>query len=370
MGEFNDQFENRKKDHLQWSLSAQTQTEQFREFDQIQLIPEALPDLDLEGVSTAASFLGKELSMPIFISSMTAGHKDSLQINRQLALFSERKKVMMGVGSQRRELQDPEARQEWKAIRKLAPKALLLGNLGISQAIRTPLDQIRGLVENLEAQALFIHLNSLQECLQREGTPFFRGGWKALEKICAEVGVPVVVKEVGCGISAETAQRLMETGVRAIDVSGAGGTHWGRVETLRYGENEIGKIIGESFADWGLSTVESLMSAKSAGQTEVWASGGVRNGVEAMKLLSLGAEFVGMARPWLLALNKNEESADFHLADEKTGSESLDLLFFRLQKELQIALFCTGCASVDELRKKKVWKWKNRSQMYSKDSRN
>ncbi len=174
----------------------------------------------------------------------------------------------------------------------------------------------------------------------------------ALEKICAQVGVPVIVKEVGCGISTETSRRLSEAGVTAIDVSGAGGTHWGRIETLRYKDDEIGKEIGESFSDWGVSTVESLLNAKEANVScQIWASGGVRNGVEAMKLLSLGAHFIGMARPWLLAMN------------------DLDRFALRLQRELQIALFCTGCANVDDLKKKKVWKWKNRSQKPLRDSR-
>lgn len=369
MDEFNYQFESRKKDHLQWSLSSQAQAESFREFDQIQLIPEALPDLNLEEVSTRSSFVGQSFSMPIFISSMTAGHKDSLAINRQLALLSQRKQILMGVGSQRRELQDQNAGQEWKEIRKQAPKSFLIGNLGLSQVIQTPLSDIHRLLENLQAQALFVHLNSLQECLQKEGTPFFRGGLKALEKLCKELNVPVIVKEVGCGISKETSRRLMETGVAAIDVSGAGGTHWGRIETLRYGENEAGKEIGESFADWGLSTVESLINAKEAGgDFSVWASGGVRNGVEAMKLLSLGADFVGMARPWLLAMHQTNDHSQFQLLKDEKCAENLDRLSDRFQRELQIALFCTGCASLSDLKKKKVWQWKNRSQTFSKDS--
>lgn len=371
MDEFNYQFESRKKDHLQWSLSSQAQSESFREFEQIQLIPEALPDLNLQDVSTRTTFVGHEFSMPLFISSMTAGHKDSTAINAQLARLSQRKQIIMGVGSQRRELQDPNARQEWKEIRKQAPSAFLIGNLGLSQVIQTPISEIQKLIENLQAQALFVHLNSLQECLQKEGTPSFRGGWKALENVCKHLGVPVIIKEVGCGISLETARRLMETGVIAVDVSGAGGTHWGRIETLRYSENEVGKEIGESFADWGLSTVESLLNAKEAGEDfPVWASGGVRNGVEAMKLLSLGADFVGMARPWLLALHQVDAQLRFQLLNEEKCEESLDRLATRLQRELQIALFCTGCANLSDLKKKKVWQWKNRSQMFSKASRN
>ncbi len=370
MDEFNYQFENRKQDHLQWSLSSHAQSESFREFDQIQLIPEALPEMNLAEVTTRTSFLGRELSMPIFISSMTAGHADSFAINRELALLSQRKQIMMGVGSQRRELKDAEAGKEWKEIRKLAPQALLMGNLGLSQAIETSITEVRRLVENLEAQALFIHLNSLQECLQKEGTPNFRGGWLALEKLCSQIGVPVIVKEVGCGISPQTSRRLSEAGVTAIDISGAGGTHWGRVETLRYNEDDIGKEIGESFADWGLSTVDSLLSAKEANVScQVWASGGVRNGLEAMKLMSLGAEFVGMARPWLLAMSETADQLKFKMSAGDKCADNLDRLAIRFQRELQIALFCTGSANVNELKRKKVWKWKNLSRKHSRDSR-
>ena len=367
MNEFNLEFENRKQDHLQWSLSSKAQAESLREFDQIQLIPEALPELDLEDVTTTTTFLHHEISMPIFISSMTAGHKESLQINRELALLSERKKIMMGVGSQRRELTDHESSREWKEIRKLAPKAILLGNLGLSQIIDSPISNIQRLIENLEAQALFVHLNALQECLQKEGTPQFRGGLNALEKLCAQLKVPVIVKEVGCGISAATAKRLSSVGIYAIDISGAGGTHWGRVETLRYTHEEAGREIGESFSDWGMSTVDSLLSALEAQvNCQLWASGGVRNGVEAMKMLALGAEFVGMARPWLLCLSQQEQ---FQLLDPETCAQNLDRFADRLKKELAIAMFCTGVAHKNELKTKKVWKWKNRSQTYSKDFR-
>lgn len=367
MNDFSFQFENRKQDHLQWSLSHRAQSETFREFDQIQLIPEALPDLDFQEVSTRTYFLNHELSMPIFISSMTAGHKDSFKINRELALLSQRKKIMMGVGSQRRELTDPESSREWRDIRKLAPQAVLLGNLGLSQIIDTPISSIMRLVENLEAQGLFIHLNPLQECLQKEGTPQFRGGLAAIEKLCSRLSVPVVVKEVGCGISPETAKRLSDVGVHAIDVSGAGGTHWGRIETLRYADNEIKKNVGQSFSDWGLSTVDSLIGINDANVScQLWASGGVRNGVEAMKLMALGAQFVGLARPWLLCLS---ESDHFQLLNTEVCSQNLDRFADQIQNELQIALFCTGCAHGNELKLKKVWKWKNRSLTHSRDSR-
>jgi len=371
MDESNTQFEKRKKDHLQWSLSPQAQSESLRDFNQIQLIPEALPDQNLEQVSTRTSFLNHPLSMPIFISSMTAGHKDSLELNRDLALLSQRKQILMGVGSQRRELKDSQASREWQEIRKEAPKAVLVGNLGLSQAIETPMSEIRRLVDNLEAQALFIHLNALQECLQMEGTPQFKGGWETLEKICKEVGVPVIVKEVGCGMSGPTALRLSELGVAAVDVSGAGGTHWGRVETLRYSQNDLARQIGESFSDWGLSTVESLLQGKEARlRCQLWASGGVRNGVEAMKLLSLGADMVGVARPWMMSLGSASPTGEFKKLPTEKAAMQLDFLAARFQKELQIALFCTGCSDLKDLKQKKVWKWKSPSLRSLKDFQN
>ncbi len=344
MSESPQQFEKRKADHIRIALDPRSQAEGLSGLRDIQLLHEALPDFNFKEVDCSTSFFSRKLSAPFFISSMTAGHENAAAINSCLAKLSADKQILMGVGSQRRELSDPAAHQEWKQVRARAPKALLLGNLGITQVIAAPISQIQAMVESLEAEALFIHLNSLQECLQPEGTPDFRGGEKAIEALVKNLSIPVVIKEVGCGFSQQTLKRIYDLGIYAVDVSGLGGTHWGRVEGLRSQETDILFQVAQTFENWGLSTVQSLLNAKQINENyTVWASGGVRDGLQAAKLLALGSNMVGIAQPWLKAAMQGESAtADFY---EKT------LL------ELKISMFCTGVQKLEDFRTKKVWKW-------------
>lgn len=348
MSESSTQFEKRKQDHIRIALDPRSQVEGLSGLDKVQLIHEALPNLNFKEVDPSTSFFSgkhqRPLSAPFFISSMTAGHEMAPEINSRLAQISAEKQILMGVGSQRRELADVGARQEWKQVRKQAPKALLLGNLGIAQVIRTPVSQVQDLIDSLEAEALFIHLNPLQECLQPEGTPEFRGGYEALEALVKNLSVPVVVKEVGCGFSKETLQRLYNLGVHAVDVSGLGGTHWGRVEGYRSEKTELLFKVAQTFENWGLSTVDSLLSANEISEKKsVWVSGGVRDGLQAAKLLAMGADMVGLAQPWLKAA--------------LAGPEAVSELYEKLLLELKIAMFCTGVKDIAEFKTKRVWKW-------------
>lgn len=268
---------------------------------------------------------------------MTAGHKEGVGINQTLAEAAQIRGWPMGVGSQRRELLDTKASDEWKRIRKRAPNVMFMSNIGITQVISTPIKHIRKLIDHLEAQALIVHLNPLQEALQQEGTPLFKGSWDALSKLCREVTIPVIAKEVGSGISVSTAKRLLDLGVRVIDVAGRGGTHWGRVEGLRARiQNPMIYEMSLAFGDWGQSTVESVYRiCQSLPKVTVWASGGIRSGVDAAKLLALGARGVGLATPLLQAALQS--------------LESLLNLMQRLEQELKIALFCLGAKSPLEL---------------------
>lgn len=344
MSESSQQFEKRKQDHIRIALDPRSQTEGLSGLDQVQLIHEALPDMNFKEVDPSTSFFSRKLSAPFFVSSMTAGHEKAPEINSRLAQLSAEKQILMGVGSQRRELVDSEARREWQAVRKTAPKALLLGNLGIAQVIRTPVDQIQGLVESLEAEALFIHLNSLQECLQPEGTPDFHGGYVAIETVAKKLQIPVIVKEVGCGFSKETLTRLYDLGIYAVDVSGLGGTHWGRVEGFRSEKEELLFQVAQTFGTWGLSTVQSVLNAKEVSEKiPVWASGGVRDGLQTAKLLAMGSEMVGIAQPWLKAALE--------------GPEAVGQLYEKLLLEVKIAMFCTGVQKIADFKTKRVWKW-------------
>jgi isopentenyl-diphosphate delta-isomerase len=275
---------------------------------------------------------------------MTAGHVDALNLNLRFALAAEKRGWAMGVGSQRRELTDPKAAQEWKFIREKAPNTLLFGNIGIAQVITSSVRDIQTLVDNLKARALFVHLNPLQECLQPEGTPQFKNGFAKLKELCRELSVPVIVKEVGCGISGSTFKRLQDTGVKAVDVAGLGGTHWGRLEGERSEKSSPQAIAAQTFSHWGLSTVESLLEGKySLVNYQLWASGGVRSGLDAAKLFAIGAEKVGFAQPLLkAALHSDAE---------------LVRTMEQFEYELKIALFCTGSKTVQELRERRPWRW-------------
>lgn len=339
-----ERFETRKADHLRLAMDPSVQIGGDNDFSRIHLVHEALPNLNFSEIDLSTDLLGLKLSSPFFISSMTAGHKNGIAINQTLALAAEKANWLMGVGSQRKELTNPEAHQEWKQLRKVAPRAKLVGNLGIAQLIQSTTDEVQKLVDSLEAVAMFIHLNPLQECLQPEGTPQFRGGLEAIETLVRALKVPVIVKEVGCGMSQPTIKRLADAGVAAIDVSGFGGTHWGRIEGLR-AESSIQKQAAETFASWGISTVQSLMSAMDADvDCEIWASGGVRNGLDAAKLLAVGAKAVGVAQPLLEAALLSQDA--------------LMTKMQVLEHELKIAMFCTGTSRVSDLSSKRVWVWK------------
>lgn len=257
----------------------------------------------------------------------------------------------MGVGSQRRDLEGKsglnELKDEWKSLRKDVPSLVLFANIGISQIISAPIAQLRRLVDELEAQALAVHANALQEVLQPEGTPRFQGCLEALKRVCSEIGVPVILKETGCGFSRSTLTRLASVGIAAIDVSGLGGTHWGRIEGSRAAQSEAGWVQAQAartYANWGEPTADSVLAARQGlSGVEIWASGGVRSGLDAAKLIALGADRIGYAQPALQAAIE--------------GPEQLRKWMELQEYELRVALFCTGSASPKALRgKEKAWR--------------
>lgn len=343
----NKQFEARKRDHIRLSLSESNQATGESGLDRILLVHEALPDLNFKDVQIQQTSLKKKFATPFLISSMTGGHDHSSKLNSLLAKASQERGWRMGVGSQRKELKDPAAAQEWREIRKVAPKVSLLGNLGIAQLIQTKTDAVEKLVEALEADAMIIHLNALQEALQPEGTTDFKGGWKALERLAKALSVPVIVKETGCGFSKATLKLLKNTGVKAVDVSGLGGTHWGRIEGERAGQNSVQAEAAKTLANWGISTVDSVLDAVDIrAKFEIWASGGVRSGLDAAKLLAMGANTVGFAKPVLEAA-MDGEGALLHRMSV-------------FEYELKTVLFCTGSKNIADLGLKKVWKWRSK----------
>ncbi|GIL17336.1 MAG: isopentenyl-diphosphate delta-isomerase [Oligoflexia bacterium] len=339
------QFESRKKDHIRIALDQKSQAVGLSGLERVHLTPDSLPEINFKDVEISTSFFLHKMESPFFISSMTAGHQDSLQINIRLAKMAQEKKWAMGVGSQRKELDCAEASSEWRKVRKEAPNAALIGNLGLAQVIQTKTEDIRRLIDNLEAIALFIHLNPLQECIQKEGTPEFKGGLAAIQRLVKELQVPILIKEVGSGLSTRTLEKLKDSGIFAADVAGLGGTHWGRVEGYRAQPGEMVYEASQTFSDWGISTAEALILGKKLNPPfELWASGGVRSGLDGAKLLAIGAQKVGIAQPLMRA------AVD--------GEEQLKAVMDRFDFELKTALFCCGCRNINELQTQEVWTWK------------
>jgi isopentenyl-diphosphate delta-isomerase len=306
-------------------------------FDALRLRHRALPEINLDEVDSSVSFLGKKLSFPLLISSMTGGDHDLLRrVNRNLAEAAERCGVAMGVGSQRVMFTRPEARASFD-LRPVAPNALLFANLGAVQLNKGfGIPECNAAVDLLHADALYLHLNPLQEAVQPEGDTCFRGLADRIGDVARDLPVPVMVKEIGCGLGLPDAELLFARGIRFLDVAGSGGTSWSRIEHHRRQE-VLPDDLGLLFQDWGIPTplaLQELAPLRARGAV-LLASGGIRNALDMVKALLLGASLVGMAKPFL---EPALQSADAVVA----RIESLRLAF-------RTALFLLGCRSLREL---------------------
>ena len=332
-------FEKRKQDHIELALMQVNQADELNTFDSVTLIHEALPDLDFNDIDIAGMRFGRAVAKPFMVGSMTAGHRDAVDINRNLVEACAVAGWAMGVGSQRRELTDLDSARDWQPLRLAFPNVSLFSNIGIAQLISTPLSRIQALTDALQADALIIHCNPLQECIQPEGTPAFKGCWQALADLVKALPLPVVVKETGCGFSRSTLTRLNGMGVAAVDVSGLGGTHWGRIEGHRAVDEPVRQQASVTFRNWGINTVQSVCDAASLDHSfEIWGSGGVRHGLDAAKLFALGATTVSFAKPMLqAALN---------------STEHVLLVMKSIEYELNVAMFCTGSRVLQDLKEK------------------
>ncbi|MEO5969244.1 MAG: type 2 isopentenyl-diphosphate Delta-isomerase [Bdellovibrionia bacterium] len=337
------QFEKRKADHIQHSLEAKNQAEGQNGLDRVHLVHEALPDLNFDEIDISTICIGKRLKTPFFVSGMTAGHADAPAINQLLASACESRGWAMGVGSQRRDLESlREATSgEWVQFRKSYQNLFLIGNLGISQVIRASVADIQKVTDLLEVDMLAVHTNALQEILQPEGTPQFKGCLKAIQRLGLQLRVPLLLKETGCGFSSSTLKKVSKMKLAAVDISGLGGTHWGRIEGARAEPRSLQALASQTFANWGESTVSSVIAGKKAlpKKIELWATGGVRNGLDAAKLIALGAKRIGYAKPALEAALK--------------GEKALHQWMEQQEFELKVALFCTGSLTPAILRKRK-----------------
>jgi isopentenyl-diphosphate delta-isomerase len=326
----------RKKEHLEICLDTENvSSHSSTGLDRYRFIHNALPELDLDEIDVGTTFLGKKLRAPILISSMTGGFDLARKVNRNLAAAAQELGIAMGVGSQRVAIEEPAAVDSFQ-VRDVAPDILLLGNLGAVQLnFGYSIDQCRRAVEMIGADALILHLNVLQEALQPEGNRNFKGLTEKIATVCRELKVPVVVKEVGNGISVEVAKRLHGAGVAAIDIAGKGGTAWSAVEAQR--ATQQGKPYSRTFTDWGIPTEEALVGVRAAlPQIQLVASGGIRSGLDIAKSVALGADLAAFGQPLLAAaLESPREVVKF-----------IDGIIH----ELKVAMLCVGAANLQSLR--------------------
>ena len=298
----------RKNDHIKINVNENVNSSNTTGLEKFRLIHNALPEINYSDISTSTTFLNRKLRFPLLISSMTGGSKNAALINERLATAAHTFHLAMGVGSQRIGLENPERMNSFK-VRKFAPKILLFANLGAVQLnYGIEVDDCKRVVDAIEADALFLHLNPLQEILMADGDKDFGGLLPKMENVCKNLHVPVFCKEVGWGIGAQLAQKLIDAGVSGIDVAGAGGTSWSEVEKYRMND-PIGSEVAGAFRFWGIPTADCLVEIrKNDKNIPLIASGGIKNGIDILKCLALGADMAGIARGILTSAMDSEKA--------------------------------------------------------------
>lgn len=331
-------IEQRKRDHIEIVLSGSARHSASAGFDGIAFEHDALPELSFDAIDVSTRFLGKTLKLPYLASSMTGGPADSDRINLAIAEAAEQCGFAMGVGSQRIALSGGKSHGLDRRLRDHAPTIPIFANLGAVQLVKgMGLDEARRAIEEIGADALILHLNPIQEVLQKDGDHDWRGVTKAIADLVLKLPAPVIVKEVGFGISVDVARRLVECGVGAIDVAGAGGTSWAVVEGRR-APDQATHDLGELFRDWGIPTVQAVSSLRDQfPDLPLIASGGVRHGLDAAKAIRLGADLVGQAAALLSPAMHGTEAVIAHVE------------FFA--RALRLACFATGSKNLRALRK-------------------
>jgi isopentenyl-diphosphate delta-isomerase len=327
----------RKEEHLRICLEEDVRSQGLATgLERYRFVHQALPELDLDQVDLHTAFLDRELHAPLLISSMTGGTQPAKAINRHLAEAAQALGVGMCVGSQRAALEDASWSETYR-VRDRAPDVLLLANLGAVQLNTSyTVDHCQRAVDMIEADALILHLNPLQEALQPDGDTRFSGLLRKIERVCQALSVPVVVKEVGYGLSKDVARKLLEAGVSALDVAGAGGTLWGEVERHRTRSSARNQVAAQ-FVDWGIPTAESIrMVRESAPRLPLIASGGLETGIDVAKSIALGADLVALAWPLLRP----------SLLSGGAVIEALETVLHALR----VAMFCIGVPDVAALR--------------------
>lgn len=325
----------RKADHIRINLEENVRSGLTTGLEAYRFVHRALPEINLDDVNLEQTLFGRTVRLPLLISSMTGGTEEAALINRRLAEAAEISGIAMGVGSQRAALEHPELAQTFE-VRRYAPNALLFANLGAVQLnYAYGIEHCQRAVDMLQADALILHLNAVQEAVQPEGDTRFAGLAHKIEQICRALPVPVIAKEVGWGFAEEDARLLTNAGVAAIDVAGAGGTSWSQVEMYRT-QNECQRRLAAAFINWGIPTAEAICNVRRAApQMTIFASGGLRSGVDVAKCLALGATLGGIAGPFLKAA----------VVSTETVLETIQ----EVAREIQVCMFACGADSLHNL---------------------
>jgi len=333
-------IETRKADHIRINLEEDVRSVLTSGLENMRFVHEALPEIDLDEINLSQTLFGRTLLAPILISSMTGGTGQAGSINRALAAGAQACRIALGVGSQRAALEREELRATFE-IRQYAPDALIFANLGAVQLNYSySLEHCQRAVDMVQADALYLHLNSMQEAIQPEGDTRFGGLAAKIEQVCRRLPVPVVAKEVGWGISERSARLLRDAGVAAIDVAGAGGTSWSQVEKFRIQDESRRRVAG-AFRDWGIPTAESIqMVRRAAPGLAVFASGGLKDGVDIAKCVALGSCLGGMAGPFLKAAAGGGDPV-----------ESVIQMIEEVSAEIRICMIGVGAANLAGLQK-------------------
>jgi isopentenyl-diphosphate delta-isomerase len=329
------QTSSRKADHIRINLDEDVRSGLTSGLERYHFTHQALPELNLEEVDLGMQVFERNLKAPLLISSMTGGTEQAGKINRTLAEAAQETGIAMGLGSQRAAIENPDLHSTFQ-VRQYAPDILLFANLGAVQLnYDYGVEQCQQAVEMIAADALILHLNPLQEAVQPEGDTRFSGLLAKIEAICQDLPVPVIAKEVGWGFSEKAARQLTEAGVSAIDVAGAGGTSWTQVEMHR-AENHDQARLAAAFIDWGIPTSQAILNIRAvAPQMTIFASGGLRDGIDIAKCIALGASLGGMASLFLKAANRSLDST----------IETILLI----RRQIQVAMFASGVGTIEQL---------------------
>lgn len=334
-----DPIPRRKRDHVDLVVDSdvafRTKTAGFERYE---FVHNALPEIDYDRVDTSATFLGVPCSFPLIVSSMTGGYAEAEEINRSLGAACEELKIAMGVGSQRQALEDSRFHASFRAAREAGPTVPLFGNIGAAElAGSASITSVQRLADLIQADGFAVHLNPLQELMQPEGNPRFSGVLRSMETLNRDLGIPVIVKEVGAGLSGDVVQRLVDVGIRIVDVAGAGGTSWAGVEILR---RDKSCEDDDYFWEWGIPTAEAIAAARPICETagvKLIASGGITRPSEMASSIALGAHMTGVARPVLARLKSG-------------GVAGVITMLTAWKEQLRRIMFLTGSPTIDELR--------------------